>query len=266
MKLPPMALTAPSLCPRCDSPALSLDECAQCSLPLRRCGSCFGVAGPFDRYCGFCGHELVLGRKQSPAWRLWLLVGLVPILVALAIGLSPVGQAAVRGVAGAPSRSGPEPNVRDRALGFSLTAPAGWRYHPDHAAGFGSFNGAQGWPAMSLGAANGTVVELGRANIQDAGIDPRDPVAVLASETAKLLAAPPNGYTLTTVIPVRAITVGGRPGAETVISVTDPSGASSVFQKVYIAAPSGALFLFEAAGRTADLPKLQAMLASLRVS
>ncbi len=68
MKLPPLALVAPSLCPRCDQPAMVLDRlddqrCAHCGLQLHRCGSCHGVAGPFDRFCGFCGHELVRGEE-----------------------------------------------------------------------------------------------------------------------------------------------------------------------------------------------------------
>src|ERR671933_3059245 len=95
MKLPPVALTAPSLCPRCDSPAMFEDHCVACQLQLRQCGACHGVAGPFDRYCGFCGHEMLLGRKRSPAWRLWLLVALVPLAGTLAFGISPLsGRAA----------------------------------------------------------------------------------------------------------------------------------------------------------------------------
>src|SRR5437867_10216500 len=114
MKLPPLALVAPSLCPRCDQPAMVLDRlddqrCAHCGLQLHRCGSCRGVAGPFDRYCGFCGHELVLGEKRSGAWRLWLAVALVPIVAALAIGISPLGQRAARSVASLGGAAQPTP-------------------------------------------------------------------------------------------------------------------------------------------------------------
>jgi hypothetical protein len=52
MKLPPLALTAPTLCPRCDAPSGLAELCLQCALQLRQCGNCHGVAGPFDRYCG----------------------------------------------------------------------------------------------------------------------------------------------------------------------------------------------------------------------
>lgn len=87
MRLPPAALTAPALCPRCDTPALTSDRCVQCSLTLRRCGACHGIAGPFDHFCGFCGHELLAGPRRSPAWRLWILVLLVPLALGLAYGL-----------------------------------------------------------------------------------------------------------------------------------------------------------------------------------
>ncbi len=92
MKLPPLALVAPSLCPRCDQPAMQLDRevdarCGHCGLQLHRCGNCSGVAGPFDRYCGFCGYELVRGRQRAPWWRLWLLLALVPLLAGLAYGI-----------------------------------------------------------------------------------------------------------------------------------------------------------------------------------
>jgi hypothetical protein len=92
MKLPPPALVAPSLCPRFDHPAMLLDRmedrpCAHGGLQLHRCGSCHGVAGPFDRFCGFCGHELVRGEDRAPWWRLWLRVALVPLADALVSGI-----------------------------------------------------------------------------------------------------------------------------------------------------------------------------------
>ena len=92
MKLPPLALVAPSLCPRCDQPAMVLDRyedqrCAHCGLQLHRCDRCHGVAGPFDRFCGFCGHELVRGALRAPWWRLWFVVALIPMLAALVSGI-----------------------------------------------------------------------------------------------------------------------------------------------------------------------------------
>ncbi len=90
MKLPPIALTAPSLCPRCDSPAMLPDYCIHCLLQLRQCGGCSGVAGPFDRYCGFCGRDLMAGERRSPVWRLWLLAALIPLAAGIAFGLTQI--------------------------------------------------------------------------------------------------------------------------------------------------------------------------------
>src|SRR3979411_298856 len=92
MKLPPLALVAPSLCPRGDQPAMVLNNsdearCAHCALQLHQCGSCRGVAGPFDRYCGFCGHELVRGATRPPWWRLWLGARLVALVAARGGGI-----------------------------------------------------------------------------------------------------------------------------------------------------------------------------------
>lgn len=92
MNATPVGLVAPTLCPRCDAPAAdgeggrTAEQCGQCSLQLRWCGNCQGVAGPFDRYCGFCGFELLRGERRSPLWRLWLLAALVPLVAGLAYG------------------------------------------------------------------------------------------------------------------------------------------------------------------------------------
>ena len=70
MKLPPLALVAPSLCPRCDQPAMVMNHsgeeqrCAHCGLQIHQCARCRGIAGPFDRYCGFCGFEMVQGEQR----------------------------------------------------------------------------------------------------------------------------------------------------------------------------------------------------------
>ena len=68
MKLPPLALVAPSLCPRCDQPAMVLDHseegrCAHCGLQLHQCARCRGIAGPFvaSRY-----HSLVVAGDSLP--------------------------------------------------------------------------------------------------------------------------------------------------------------------------------------------------------
>jgi len=93
MKLPPLALVAPSLCPRCDQPAMVMNHsseemrCAHCGLQIHQCPRCRGVAGPFDRYCGFCGYEMVHGERRPLWWRLWFLVLLLPLLSALVGGI-----------------------------------------------------------------------------------------------------------------------------------------------------------------------------------
>ena len=64
-----------------------VDHCASCELQLRVCGSCLGVCGPFDRFCGFCGHEMVLGPRRSAASRLWAFSIAIPLVVAIAVAL-----------------------------------------------------------------------------------------------------------------------------------------------------------------------------------
>lgn len=94
MKLPPLALIAPSLCPRCDQPAMVLnhssedERCAHCGLQLHQCSRCRGVAGPFDRFCGFCGYEMVQGTNRPMWWRLWFLAALLPVVLGLIYGIA----------------------------------------------------------------------------------------------------------------------------------------------------------------------------------
>ena len=251
------------------------DECAQCALPLRRCGSCQGVAGPFDRFCGFCGHELVLGRKRSAAWRLWLLAGLVPILAALGLGLSPLGQAAVKTVQrGRPAAvpSAARPNVTDRTLGFSLAAPRGWAYASASASIGALTSDAADAPVAAAGPAalvtsnpRGAVVLLGRPPVSAPGVDGSDPVAVLAFQTAQLMATPPAGITLATVTPVSARSIAGRRGAVSVLSVIGTDGTARVFERAYVSA-GGGLFLVEALIPPNDSRAFGALLDSLTLT
>jgi predicted amidophosphoribosyltransferase len=71
-------------------------RCAYCGLQLHLCGNCRGVAGPFDRFCGFCGHEMVRGATRPPWWRLWLLAALVPLAAGLIYGIAQAGTHHVR--------------------------------------------------------------------------------------------------------------------------------------------------------------------------
>ena len=276
MKLPPLALTAPSLCPRCDAAAMFLEECTQCALPLRQCGSCLGVAGPFDRYCGFCGHELVLGEKRSGAWRLWLAVAMVPILVALAIGLSPLGQQAARSVrelrSGSPPAKG---GVTDTRLRFQASLPAQWTFH-DPGAGVDlaimSADAADqslvdsGPGALLTAVPQGPVVELGVGPAGAPGVDPNNPVAVLTAQVTQLTASTASGYKLAVAVPVRAIVVDGRPAAQAVLAVTSPSGGTLMFERVYVSVPRGGLFMVQSLTPAAGLTTVTQVLNSLRLT
>ncbi len=63
-------------------------RCGHCGLQLHQCGNCRGIAGPFDRYCGFCGHEMVMGPRRSLWWLLWLIPLLLPLGAGLAYGIA----------------------------------------------------------------------------------------------------------------------------------------------------------------------------------
>ena len=273
MKLPPLALTAPSLCPRCDAPALFVEECNSCALPIRQCGSCLGVAGPFDRYCGFCGHEIVLGRKRSGARRLWLLVALIPIAAGLAVGLSPLGQRAVRDAgSGRSTATATKPNLADQALGLTATTPRSWTHSATASAVFVLSDPADqpvtsgSASALLTATPKGAVVEIGRPAIADPGVDGADPVAVLAFETAQLLGSPPTGYSISTVQAVRAINIGGRVSARTELSLAGPGSVSYVFEKVYISAPRGGLVLVEALAPADQLTAVNSLIESIRLT
>lgn len=247
MKLPPAALTAPSLCPRCDSPAIIIDYCIACTLPLRRCGSCRGVAGPFDRYCGFCGYELVRGARRMPIWRLWLLAAMIPLLAGIAFGLSPysagVGER-VGTLVGAAAAPAPSPAAHDAVVGVGYTAPAGWA-----AGDQGSMLVVAKWPPdaariapaqgdlLAAGVQSSTVV-VSRPAIA-APVDASDPQAVLAFDLAQLLQAPPAGVRLTISRPVTALTIGGRPAAEAVLVAARADGSSWYFERAYVSSARG---------------------------
>lgn len=270
MKLPPLALTAPSLCPRCDAPAMFVDECNQCALPIRQCGSCLGVAGPFDRFCGFCGHEMVLGRPRSGARRLWLLVALIPIAAGLAVGLSPIGQAALHDRPTA--ATAPRPNVNDRNVGFTAVTRAGWVTASYSTAAYLFDDPADqplttGSPAALITATpKGAVILVTRPGVSDPGVDGSDPVAVLAFETAQLLGSPPTGYSVAAVQSVRAVNIGGRVAARTELSLVGPGNAAYVLEKAYISAPSGGLVLVEALTPAAQVPAVNAIVDSIRLT
>jgi len=270
-----MALTAPSLCPRCDAPAIMTDHCIQCALPLRQCGSCQGIAGPFDRYCGFCGYELVQGRRRAPLWRLWLVAALIPLAAGIAFGVSPWARPVTRTVATIVGASEPTPNpatttqLRSDSLLFSYAAPKTWvatdysratdptkqmpyvvvaHYGPDA----GKVSDARADLLQVKG--QSAVVELGRANVAPPAVDPSDPRAVLAAEVAPLVTTPPAGLRLEVVTPVHSLTINGRPAAAVLLRLTRDSG-TYYLERAYISSPTAGqppLLKFDALVPTGD--------------
>src|SRR5215471_6478952 len=131
-------LRAPTLRPRCDASAPAVnrerptDRCPACSLQLSWCGNCRGVAGPFDRFCGFCGFELIRGEPRSPLWRL----GAIALVVLLAAGAGlGLWKAGVPGAVGSAVRnlSGQTPKAPvltadhySHSLAVRYSVPSGW--------------------------------------------------------------------------------------------------------------------------------------------
>jgi len=271
-----MALTAPTLCPRCDAPAIMTDHCVQCALQLRQCGACEGTAGPFDRYCGFCGHEMILGDRRSPVWRLWLLAALVPLAAGIVLGALGLGfpvTHAVGRTVGLISQPTPVPgsttSLRSKTLSFSYSVPRDWTAmdytlssDPAHILPFviASRLSADGTKAADAKGEltdlkpQGAVVDLGRPSTDVSLVAPDDPRAILTAQVAPLLSAPPAGSKIEVVRQVKSITVGGRPGAEVVLRIT--TGPTVVYtERVFVYAPLGGsppLFRLEAVAPAAD--------------
>jgi hypothetical protein len=288
VKLPPAALTAPSLCPRCDAPAILGDYCIQCTLPLRKCGSCQGVAGPFDRFCGFCGYELLQGERRAPVWRLWLLAALVPLVAGLAIGLSPLSRPFEQRIETIGGGATPPPNstmtLRSASLKFMYSIPKEWTAVDASRASSSSAQlpfvvashsatdqskviGAQG--DLLQMKPDGAVVELGRPPTGVTAVDATDPTAVLAFQLSQLIQQPPNGLQLQVTQPAHGITVDGRPGAAAVLRVTR-DGQAFDFERAWIATPSG-LFRVDALvpdgdWSTGDHQRVDQVIRSLRSS
>ncbi len=266
MKLPPMALTAPTLCPRCDAPAIMTDHCMQCALQLRHCGACQGVAGPFDRFCGFCGHELILGGRRSPLWRLWLLLALVPIAAGLAYGIWSVRTHPVlgglTGGASVPSPGlGRTQQLRSQVLGFTYSLPEDWSAidygrasDPAKAMPFVVATRSGGDQAKAVDSKGdlvlvkpqGAVVALGRPAVDASLVDPADPKEILTSQVAPLVSNPPQGVKVEVAKPVRGLTVNGRPAAAVVLRVTR-DGSVYYLERAFVFAPqTGASAMFRA--------------------
>jgi hypothetical protein len=258
MKMPPLALSAPTLCPRCDSASGLADFCLQCSLQLRQCGNCHGVAGPFDRHCGFCGFELLRGARRSPVWRLWLLIALVPLAAGLGYGawVARLPMAATQAV-GSALRPAPTPELRpyqSQRLHVAYAIPRDWQaidYTRSSDAGRSmpfvvvakapsdqqAVSDARG--DLVSARPQGTVLALGRPTIDTSLVaDPSAPAAVLTSEVAPLAANPPSGVKVEVVRPVRPGTVGGQPAATVVLKLTR-DGSTYYLERALVYAPNG---------------------------
>ncbi len=223
------------------------DVCIRCSLPLRRCGSCRGVAGPSDRHRGFCGHNLAQGRRRAPAWRPWLLAALVPLAAGIVFGVSPPGRSVARQVTTQVAASTPTPPVavlRDPATGVGYSPPRYWT-----ASDQGGFLVLTHWsPDARLLADAGNdlfaikpqsgVIEIGRPPI-DPAAGSLDPRLVLEFQVRQLLAAPPGEARLEIARTQRTFSVGGRPAAEVVLELSRGDGSAGYFVRAWIAAPSG---------------------------
>jgi hypothetical protein len=242
------------------------DHCVQCALPLRLCGACHGVAGPFDRYCGFCGYELVQGDKRAAVWRLWVLAALVPLAAGLIFGLSPLAlkTGILAGFASHPAQTPSQMQaMRSANLGFTYAVPKDWTAtdytkasNPQPFVVVSSLDadrvaaaGADGEVLTAKPSA--AVMTLGRPPLEVSAVDSSDPLAVLAYQVSQMVAASPSGVTYTVTKPVHAITVGGRPGAEVVIQVVSSSG-TTYYERAYIATPTQPLFRVEAAAPASD--------------
>jgi hypothetical protein len=271
------------------------DRCMQCGLQLRQCPACQGVAGPFDRYCGFCGHYLAAGEPRSPAWRLWLLVAMVPLVAGLAFGLSPysapvaarVGSAVFRPLQHPSPTPAPTPsgtNYRVQNLHLEYVNPADWAPPSDYTlartpiqqavlARMAADNAAYAATNGDLLAEKptGAVVTLGDPGPAPAGVDPADPSSVLGAEVSQLSLQPPAGYSTVEVVkPATTTSVDNRPAKVAVLKLTRSDGSVYYFERVLVSGPSS-LFkvdaLVPAADWTAgDSARVDAIVNSIRLT
>jgi hypothetical protein len=252
MKLPPLALVAPSLCPRCDTPATVTDYCIACSLQLRQCGACQGIAGPFDRYCGFCGNELIFGRRRLLLRWLWLLVVLVPLVAGLGYGLSPLrlpGAGTVtRFVAQAkPTGAARTAEHTNQALGVRFQAPAEWTAtdytFPASMAVAARQQGDTGRAVDARGELAGVRPQAGllvvsRPSLDSPDLDGSSPQAVLSFQLGPLLTQPGQGVKVEIDQAVRQTSIDGRAAAQVVLRITQ-NGAVYYLERVYVLIPQG---------------------------
>jgi hypothetical protein len=274
VKLPPVALTAPTLCPRCDAPALYEDRCTSCGLQLGVCGACRGVVGPFDRYCGFCGHDLSAGEARSPVWRFWLLVAMIPMIAVLVVGATFFGGPVAKRVGDAvfPPSASPSPSpgaatklYRSPNLHLVYAVPADWPSPADYSlstttplqqvvaarmeADIATYGSTKGSPLAAK--PGGALIALGPLGQAPPGADANDPSSVLGADVASLTLSPPTGLKIAVAQPAQSITVDGRTGKSAVFKVTLSDGSVYFFERAYLVSPAG-LFRVDAMVPQAD--------------
>lgn len=273
MKLPPIALTAPTLCPRCDAPALYEDRCTNCGLPLAVCGACQGVVGPYDHYCGFCGHDLSVGEARSPVWRFWLLVAMIPLVAALVVGATffggPVAARVGKLIVAPRATTAPSPAATTKAfrspnLHLVYSVPADWPNPADYTlaatplqqvvvarmqSDLASYGSTKGNPLAAK--PSGALVVLGPLGTAPAGSDASDPSSVLGADISSLTLTPPAGLKIAVSTPASSITVNGRSGKQAVLKVTAADGSVYYFERTYVSGPTG-LFRVDALVPAAD--------------
>ena len=293
MKLPPVALTAPTLCPRCDAPALYEDRCTSCGLQLGKCGACKGVAGPFDRFCGFCGHDLTVGEVRSPIWRIWLLVAMIPMIAVLVIGATFFGGPVATRVGKLVFPPGPTAGASPSAVNTKLfrspnlhlvyAVPTDWnpsdytlspstplqevvvaRINADLA----TFGATKGDVLAAKPA--GALLTLGPLGQAPPGVDTADPSSVLGADISSLNIKPPAGLKIEVFRIAQSITVDGKSGKEAVLKVTRTDGSVLYLERAYLVAPSG-LFKIDALVPQSDWDagdgrKVEAVIQSVRLS
>jgi hypothetical protein len=292
VKLPPVALTAPTLCPRCDAPALYEDRCTSCGLQLGKCGACHGVAGPFDRFCGFCGHDLTAGELRSPVWRLWLLVAMIPMVAVLVVGATFFGGPTATRVGrlifppqetASPGATGNTKLFRSPNLHLVYAVPSDWspsdytlspatplqmvvvaRINADLAT-FGSTKGD-----VLAAKPAGALLMLGPLAQAPPGVDASDPSSVLGADISSLTIKPPAGLKIEVFRQAQTITVDGKAGKEAVLKVTRADGAVFYFERAYLVAPSGLLkvdaLVPQSDWDSGDGRKVEAVIQSVRVT
>jgi hypothetical protein len=292
VKLPPVALTAPTLCPRCDAPALYEDRCTSCGLQLGVCGACHGVAGPFDRYCGFCGHDLAAGETRSPVWRFWLLVAMIPMVAVLVVGATfyggPVATRVGRLVfppVASPFPAQPATKLYQSSnLHLTYAVPADWPPPADYTlstvtplqqvvvarmqADLADYGATRGDPMAAK--PGGALLVLGPLAQAPVGADATDPSSVLGADISTLTLTPPTGIRVTVSRPAQSISVDGRAGKEAVLMVTLVDGSVYYLERAYLAAPGG-LFRVDALVPKADWESgddrlVEAVIQSLRLT